>query len=262
LRGLQLHPAISICPVVLLALLITLPGAAFSEGVAATAPQDSHPKSYGHGWECDRGYREAAGACVAVKIPANGHLVDYSYGHGWECDRGYREAGEAGQACVAIKVPANAHSADSFYGRSGWECDRSYREVSGTCIAVTVPDNGYRADSSFGRGWECERGFRAVSDACVAVNVPENAYLQHDGSTWTCERGLLRTVFSAASESASGFCLIFASPWATMSQKPSLPQLPNSVQLILTGNSPLFDALRTLAVAKRTSMAPRSASGM
>jgi hypothetical protein len=46
-----------------------------------------------------------------------------------------------------------------------------------------------------------------------------------------------RTAFSASSECVSAFDLISAPFAVTMSQKPSLPQSLQTVQLVLTGNS-------------------------
>jgi len=187
--GLKTRRALSMRPLMLLALCIALPQAAFSQGTATPAPQNSHPKGYGTGWECDYGYREAAGSCVAIVIPSNGHSTDSAFGPGWDCDRGYRSV--SGN-CIAVKVPANAHLTDTSYGRNGWECDRSYQEQRGACVAVVVPRNAYPVDSSFGRGWECSRGFRATNESCVEVAVPVNGYLQRDGSSWSCERGFER----------------------------------------------------------------------
>src|SRR6185295_15699765 len=80
-------------------LLAASPLTAFAQPTSSAVPQNSHLKSFGSGWECDYGYRESAGAgaCTSIKVPANGHLTDYSTGQGWECDRGYR-----GANCTAI----------------------------------------------------------------------------------------------------------------------------------------------------------------
>src|SRR5271166_5420601 len=49
-------------------------------------------------------------------------------------------------------------------------------------------------------------------------------------------RRISRTAFSASSDCRSTFDLISAPSAVKMSQKPSLPQLPQTVQLVLTGN--------------------------
>ena len=55
-------------------------------------PPNAHLDSASHGWECDRGYREAADSCVAVDVPANAYLG--RSGHDWVCDSGYRREGD------------------------------------------------------------------------------------------------------------------------------------------------------------------------
>jgi hypothetical protein len=45
--------------------------AAAQDESAGTAPLNAHTKRYGHGWECDRGYRDLRRSCVAVEVPAN-----------------------------------------------------------------------------------------------------------------------------------------------------------------------------------------------
>jgi hypothetical protein len=45
----------------------------------------------GDSWECERGFRKDAAACVAVELPANAHL-DYS-GDSWRCDEGFHPHG-------------------------------------------------------------------------------------------------------------------------------------------------------------------------
>ena len=77
-----------------------------------------------------------------------------TYGGGWECNRGFQEADGT---CIAIRVPANAYASGSSYGR-GWECGRGYEEVDKRCVAVTIPPNAFL--SSFGDKWECNRGYR------------------------------------------------------------------------------------------------------
>jgi hypothetical protein len=198
-----------------LALLTLAPGMAFAQGLSGDVPANARAKSYGTGWECQRGFRETDGACVAVVVPANGYGTDATYGRGWECRRGYREVDEACIAvkvpanayldppgdgwkchrgflesdgnCIAIKVPRNGYLTDTAYG-SGWKCDRGYRATDDACVAITVPANGYFVDASYGRGWKCDRGFRAVGDVCVAIEEPENAHLDYSGNNWECDR--------------------------------------------------------------------------
>ena len=142
-------------------------------------------KSYGLGWECNRGYLEVDKTCRFVKVPSNAYLN--SRGDGWKCDRGHRKVKEI---CVAIKVPSNGYLNDSSYG-SDWKCDRGYRAVDGICVAVEVPANGYLSNSSSGSGWECDRRYRAVDGACVGIKVPENGYSvdASSGPGWTAIAG-------------------------------------------------------------------------
>jgi len=72
-------------------------------------------------------YRAIDEACAAIKVPANGYLVDSSYRTGWKCDRGYRAVKEA---CVAVKVAENAHLNASG---NDWECNRPYRRKQEKC---------------------------------------------------------------------------------------------------------------------------------
>jgi hypothetical protein len=133
LKNPELDNARYLGPLLVLALLAGLSGSVLAQTVALPAPQNSHANSYGGGWECDYGFRKAAGACAAIELPANAHS-DSNFGRGWDCNRGYHET--AG-ACAAIKIPADAHL-DSNFGR-GWDCNRGYDEAGGTCVAVRVP---------------------------------------------------------------------------------------------------------------------------
>jgi hypothetical protein len=79
----------SLLTLVPLALVLAIaPSVVFAQASRVEMPANAHAKSYGDGWECDRGFRNVAQACVAVKLPANAH-TDTS-GDGWECRRGYR----------------------------------------------------------------------------------------------------------------------------------------------------------------------------
>ena len=79
---------ISIHSLIFLASLAAAPGVVFAQGGSVGMPENARVKSYGSGWECNRGYREFNGACIAIKVPPNGYLN--SSGDGWKCDRGYR----------------------------------------------------------------------------------------------------------------------------------------------------------------------------
>ncbi len=95
--------AISIYSLILWALLAAAPGVVFAQAVSVGMPENAHARSYGTGWECDPGYREAKGACAAVKVPANAYSTSWSYGRGWVCDHGYREVDGT---CGAVNVPS------------------------------------------------------------------------------------------------------------------------------------------------------------
>lgn len=64
--------AISIYSLILWALLAAAPGVVFAQVASIGIPENAHVKSYGSGWECDRGYRAVDEACMSVKVPANG----------------------------------------------------------------------------------------------------------------------------------------------------------------------------------------------
>ena len=149
-------------------------------------PANSTAKSYGSGWECDKGFRMNGGSCIAVTSPKNAYLTNSSYGDGWACRHGYRKKGDT---CSPVALPANAYLSGSSGDR--WLCDRGFRQVKDTCEAISVPENGYLTASSSGSGWTCERGFRATADTCAAIAVPDNAYMtdrSYDAG-WECNRG-------------------------------------------------------------------------
>ena len=83
--------AISIHSLILLTLLAAVHGLVFAQSDSVELPGNARAKSYGSGWECERGYREDNGTCAAIGVPANAYLTNSSYGSGWECGRGYRE---------------------------------------------------------------------------------------------------------------------------------------------------------------------------
>ena len=70
--------AISMRPLVLLALMVAAPSLVFAQGGSVKLPENARAKSYGGGWECERGYREDNGVCAAIRIPANAYLTNKS----------------------------------------------------------------------------------------------------------------------------------------------------------------------------------------
>ncbi len=197
--------------------LIALLTLGFSAGAAETlrdsapeTPLNAHAKRYGGGWKCDRGYRQANGACAKIEIPPNAYLD--SIGHGWTCDRGYRTAD---RGCAKVELPPNAF----FSSRRGeWDCERGFRKTGESCVAIAVPENAYldvsgdtwKCQRGFrqsglscprleipkegyigrsGNDFECNRGFRKYQESCAPVEVPSNAYLDSRGYDWNCERG-------------------------------------------------------------------------
>lgn len=56
---------------VLAGLIASLAFPAFAQVSTAPMPAHAQPKSYGEGWECDRGYRREDDACLAVILPEN-----------------------------------------------------------------------------------------------------------------------------------------------------------------------------------------------
>lgn len=163
--------------------LVTFAGlSAYGQNSDATLPANATSKTYGTGWDCDRGYREADGDCDSIRIPENAIATKTSYGRGWVCRWGYRETKET---CVAVEVPANAHLNASGVS---WDCGRGFREVDGTCVDILVPKNGFLTESNYGSGWECERGYRPVDGNCMPIELPENAHLDYSGNDWECDR--------------------------------------------------------------------------
>ena len=181
--SLRLGKAQLIPTLIFLALLVAFSGLVFSQVRSVDFPENASAKRYGTGWECNRGYRKADHACVAVDIPANAYATDASYGRGWECSRGYRRTH---QSCVVIKLPPNAYL-NSTRGDT-WKCKRGYRPVDDECFIINVPRNGYLMGASYGPGWKCDRGERAVKEACVALQVPDNAHISISEHNWECNR--------------------------------------------------------------------------
>ena len=125
-----------------LALVVLLPPVSASAGTG-DLPANATARTWGEGWDCQRGFLESRGSCSEIRVPDNAFLNDRSYGKGWSCHRGYRE-------------------------------------VDGKCIEIAVPDNGYVLDGSYGDGWACERGYIKLGESCQAINVPANAYETQD----------------------------------------------------------------------------------
>lgn len=164
------------------ALLAAMSSGSYGSKETADIPANARATSYGSGWECNRGYQNSAGSCVAITIPPNAYATDASYGRGWECKHGYRDVDNT---CVAVKVPANGYLDAS--GKD-WKCNRGYRPVRETCEEIRVPANAFYVESSYGTGWQCARGYSEVNGACIAVVVPENGHLNHAGNDWECDR--------------------------------------------------------------------------
>lgn len=185
----------------------------------APMPANAQPKSYGEGWECQRGYRQDGAECSAIIIPQNAYATNRTYGSGWECSHGFRQADTAtcvavqvpdggyldpsgeswsclrgyqktGDYCREIVLPPNAFLSDRGYG-SAWDCDRGYEINGGAYVAIAVPDNAFLNGAGYGQPWTCERGFHQNNGRCDAVVIPENAYFYDAGSGpgWRCARG-------------------------------------------------------------------------
>src|ERR1700741_537969 len=50
------------------------PVAAQTQASISAIPDNARPRSYGTGWNCNRGFRESVGRCVAVTVPPNAYL--------------------------------------------------------------------------------------------------------------------------------------------------------------------------------------------
>ncbi|WP_299971654.1 hypothetical protein [uncultured Roseobacter sp.] len=165
-------------------LLLAMP--AFAQSNGQLMPENSSAKSYGDGWQCNKGYRLNGDACAAVIVPENAFETNHRYGPGWECFHGFSRSNEG--ACAEVIVPEGG-----FLDPSGerWHCQRGFLKIDDICQEIVLPANAHLADTSYGSEWVCERGFRADGDACIAIAVPLNAYLNTSsyGQPWTCERG-------------------------------------------------------------------------
>ena len=172
---------------IFLFLLIMSPSLVFAKSVSNNIPENATAKNYGDGWNCNQGYRESKGLCLAIKVPANAYLTNKSYGQGWKCKRSFREANNT---CNHIKVPNNGYL---DYTGVIVKCDRGYLMVNKNCEAIKVPANGYlRSTSSHGPGWTCDRGYRVDKGACIALKVPENAHIGYSGKEWECNKPYIK----------------------------------------------------------------------
>jgi hypothetical protein len=148
--------------------LLFLVTAAILVAGTATAQQSNSPHAHRNVlgiWECDRGYRSAGTACVAVEIPTNAHLD--VFGNDWECNKGYRPSGGS---CVPVAIPANAHL--DVFGHD-WECNRGFRLTGSSCVVLTVPPHAHV--DVFGHAWECDANYRIEGQECVAMTAQEAA---------------------------------------------------------------------------------------
>lgn len=157
-----------------------------------TVPANAKKASYGNRWECNPGFRQNAGACLAVAIPANAYSTNKTYGKGWQCKYGYVEATR--ETCTQLVIPVNAYLSTSG---TAWHCERGYRREREACLKIEVPPNGFLSERAYGSGWECDRGYREGLNGCEAVKVPANGYLAvgngGSGLGWNCERGYSQT---------------------------------------------------------------------
>ena len=55
------------------AFFLTLSVFSPADAISGEMPENAYPtnKSYGPGWECERGFRQSNGACVALDVPAH-----------------------------------------------------------------------------------------------------------------------------------------------------------------------------------------------
>ncbi|MEM7316721.1 MAG: hypothetical protein AAF497_26610, partial [Planctomycetota bacterium] len=111
--------------VAVLAIATTMTGAAFGQISSGTIPDNASQKRYGNGWECDLGYRNVQGACIAVLLPTNSYPNGRTYGQAWSCKRGFVETDGA---CIEIEIPENAYL--NSYG-DRWKCNRGYVSLNG-----------------------------------------------------------------------------------------------------------------------------------
>ena len=193
--------------------------------------------SYGRGWECDRGYRQANEACAVVEVPPQ-RLPGFPRArlgvrarlrasrpvmrrNQATCERlsggllrprlGVRSRISSQLTTHApwSQVPPNAFL-DSR-GRD-WECDRGYRKADQSCVAVKLPANAY-LDSS-GDRWKCERGY-GKRRVVLAIEIPHEGYLASSGRDWECNRGYRKSGEScvAVAVPANGYLASSGRDW-------------------------------------------------
>ena len=190
LNKLQRSCVISAYMLIFLALWGATPSSVFAKGnsneVLNGIPENASARSYGSGWNCNKGYRESEGACDEIIVPANAYATNKTYGKGWECKRSFLEVNNS---CNFIKVPENAYL---DYSGNKVKCDRGYLMVNKTCELIKVPANGFLDVSSYGPGWKCLRGYRADNGVCIALKIPENAHIGYSGKAWECNNPYTR----------------------------------------------------------------------
>ncbi|MEM8775087.1 MAG: hypothetical protein AAGF53_08635 [Pseudomonadota bacterium] len=154
---------------------------------AQDAPMSAHAtaRSFGNGWECDRGYRRDGDACLAIIVPENAYATNRAYGSGWECLHGFQEVDDA--TCLEVVVPDGGYLDPS---RQRWNCLSGYMKVDDLCLEIDLPPNTYLAGRGYGAAWLCDRGYEVKGDACIAIAIPENAYFEDAsyGPGWKCYR--------------------------------------------------------------------------
>jgi hypothetical protein len=62
-----------------------------------------------------------------VQVPANAYLD--GTGHGWKCERGFRQ--QQASSCEPLVVPASAYIA---YSGNDWACVDGFRRQGEACI--------------------------------------------------------------------------------------------------------------------------------
>ena len=85
-------------------------------------------RAYGHGWECERGYRKIDDGCLQIEVPENGYLSERAYNKGWKCDRGYKMEEDK---CAFVELPENAYLSDKG---DRWQCAREFHRQGDMCI--------------------------------------------------------------------------------------------------------------------------------
>ena len=172
---------LSVYSLLVFSLLAASPGYVYAKNDDVKLPENATARSYGTGWNCDKGYREKNNGCAAILIPENAYSTNKTYGRGWECKRSFRKIDDT---CILIKVPTNG-----YLDHSGKQlkCNRGYLINNDSCDAIDIPENGFLETSSYGPGWECERGYRAEKNKCIALELPANSHIDYSGNSWECD---------------------------------------------------------------------------